>query len=149
VLLRAYQRWEDETSDASGLGMYVSRTTDPNIRFDIRERLDLAAAELEKWDEAHQGKKRTPGMTRHAVAVDAVTGVELDLGGLAREQFFQEAEAEAKRLATALAGGSGIEVEVDDGVFVERLAPGQKYDPSEYGDGAVASDETTDPDPQN
>jgi len=122
LLLRAYQTFEDENSKESGLPLWLTRSNDPDIHFNIESREDRAAVALAVWDkeQSDKGDKAPKGMTRYAVPVNA-NGEPIEYGGVTRQQFREAAIQEALDLA--------------EGIDLERDRPEGGYDPTEYGDG--------------
>jgi len=122
LLLRAYQTYEDEKSGETGLPLWLTRSGDPDIHFNVEAREDYAAAALAKWDkeQADKGDKAAKGMSRYAVPVNA-DGKPIEYGGVTRQQFREAAIKEAENLA------EGVDLELD--------RPEGGYDPAEYGDG--------------
>lgn len=131
MLLRAYQVYEEETGQ-HGQPLYLSRSTDPNIVWDIEERIDGAQAALDAYDEQMKKMKSPPkGLNRYPVPRHH-GGLELE-GGLARERIFKESvnTTVTDELASELLEQGLIEVR-----------PPQGYDPREYGDALVESAQT-------
>jgi hypothetical protein len=99
LLAEAYQIYDDEISKSSGLPMFITRSTDPNVQMMIEERVDQADAALADWDEKQSkksDKKKTKGLTRYAVPFDAIAGEPLAYGGLEREAFYAQLAEEMK-----------------------------------------------------
>lgn len=130
ALIEAYQIFESEISSSSGLPVWLTRSLDPNIGFEIETRIDIADAMLESWDKKHGGDKRAPGLSRMAVPVALSEGEPLPLvyGGLNREQFV---------LAAGQATRDAEEYEDEDENLgpIQRHRPVGGYNPADYGDG--------------
>jgi hypothetical protein len=129
VLLETYQIYEDEISKDSGYPFWLTRNLDPDISFIVETTTDLAAKELQQWDEKHQGKKAKPGQVRYVVAVDG-DGNPIRYGGATRRQFRSAAIQEER----------DRDDELDEaGVEIERERPVAGYNPADYGDGEMTT----------
>lgn len=116
-------------SNSTGLPVWATRSLDPDIRFAVEERIDLADAALEEYDKKHPHDKRKPGMTRYAMPVNSL-GQPIEYDGLTRHRFQVSAIQETRvRLET-----SAEEDQYDDDLegYGETNPRSEGFDPSEY-----------------
>lgn len=120
-LFEAFDYLERDTSGSNGLPRWLTQSGSPDVAFQVETVEDAADVALDKWDEAHQGKKRKPGTVRFVVP--RAVGEGAIEGGVAREAMLLE---RARQLQDA-------EAPDDDDVPVERKRPPGGYDVAAYG----------------
>lgn len=132
VLLRAFQVYEDETGP-HGLPIWATQTTDPEVRVEIKDSVDLATKEIQEYDE-RQSKKKTPprGMNRWAVIV-GTDGKPITYGGFARERMLQQ-----RQEITEGSAHDDFENDLMEQGLIEQK-PAGGWDLSQYGDALVES----------
>lgn len=122
-MLEAYQIYEDETSQSTGVPIYISRSSDPNIGWDIETFTDNADRELQTHDAKLAEKKNPPKGMGRIIRPVMMDGSPVPEGGLAREQFYTMMETGVPNISQQEAEELGIEL---------HRPPGG-YDASEYG----------------
>lgn len=116
-----------ELNEQTGLPRWLSAGS-PDVSFLIDTAEDVAEQALDQWDEAHQGKKRTPGVRRFAVPV-ATSSRPIE-GGLARARMLRHIaegtkETDEDAMISMLDGSADLDI--------ERHRPADGYDLKAYG----------------
>lgn len=127
MLLEAYQSYEDEIGNKTGLPIWLTRTSGAAVSFQVEEGIDEAEAMLERFDKAARGpkgdKEPAPGSYRYVVA-RGLDGGPAPEGGLVREAMLIAREEEMRTARPVLEGSD---------IVVERKRPPGGYDTSQYG----------------
>ncbi|HET8780740.1 MAG TPA: hypothetical protein VFM66_11750 [Agromyces sp.] len=127
MLVEALQVFEDETSKSTGLPVWLARSGDPAITFEVHEGVDLADAAIQEFDKAQKGPKgdkEPPAGSYRYVLPQSLDGSPVPEGGIERERLLREA-SERQRTGGEPLPGSTIDI--------PRKRPAGGYDISEYG----------------
>jgi hypothetical protein len=123
ALYEAHAIYKAETSSTTGYPIWLTRSLDPAINWQVQESKDQADAVLDEWDKANAD--RAGGVTRHVVPIAAPGHEHLLEGGLARQHHFV--------LTAELERGADPEDE-SAGLDIDRVPPPGGYSPQDYGD---------------
>lgn len=122
ALYEAHAIWKAETSTTTGYPLWLTRSLDPAVGWQVQEATDFADAALDEWDKAHPDHE--PGAGRHVVPVVPPGYEDLLAGGLAREHHF--------RINFELQSGAPPDDE-SAGLDIDRKRPPGGWNPADYG----------------
>lgn len=126
LMFEAYEIALTETSGDHGLPLWLARSNDPTIGFEIETAKDPASAMLQDWDEKQSKKDvQEKGVSRFVVPMDLATGKPLVYGGLDRERWLKEMGSN-ERPEDERFDDEGEEM------YIDRIRPIGGYDLSQY-----------------